>query len=181
MAITAAHCVYNLNDGFIRSAYFSPGRNGSSIPYGPYSVASVYIPIEYYRNADSDYDYAALGFTTLCGADTGYLGYQYGYDLNGQYYRIDGYPGETDKKYQLWGSMGYVTRKNKRLVYEIDTTAGMSGTPVASLAGASLPNQVVGIHTNGTDSVSGSDSNSAVAVDKRMFYFMKSFRVNGEG
>lgn len=180
MAITAAHVVYDIDKGFVQSAKLYPGRDDDYIPYGPFTVASIYIPIEYYKEGNSDYDYAALGFTTLYGKQTGYLGYQTGYDLSNQYYRIDGYPGETDKRYQLWGSMGYVTRKNKRIIYQIDTTGGMSGTPVATLAGAALPNQIVGIHTNGTDSVSGGNSNSAVAVDDRMFYFMKSFRVNGE-
>ena len=188
MALTAAHNVFNSgHGGFISSAEVYPGRNDSYIPYGPYAVDSVYIPIEYYKTHNSNYDYAALGFTSTYGRTVGYLGFHSNaanLSLD-QYFRIAGYPGdEIEKKYQLWGSMGFIeqpTVNKKRWVYEIDTSKGMSGTPIVTLAGASYPNRIVGVHTSGEGGMLDYPyKNSGVAVDYRMALFLKSFRVHGE-
>ena len=189
MALTAGHCVFSIkHGGFAKSIRVWPGRNGDFIPYGSVDVDSVYLPIEYYQTRDKRFDYAALGFIPSSFPSTlnkrSYLGAHAYYDNNagGQYIRIDGYPYESFAEF--WGSMGYIesdpANSSYMWRYSIDTSEGMSGTPLATLAGAPNPSQIVGIHTSGTNDSSTNPYNYAVKMDSRMLCFATSFRVNGE-
>lgn len=190
MAFTAGHCVFDLDyGGFAKSIRVWPGRNGSYAPYGSANVDSVYIPIEYHRARDNKYDYAALGFIPSNFPSAlkthSYLGARFYTDSNagGQHIRIDGYPGEKEDP-EFWGSMGYIDSDPDnyyhRWRYSIDTTGGMSGTPLATLAGAEEPNRIVGVHVAGTNNPSTNPYNYGIKMDRRMIRFVTSFRVHGE-
>ena len=189
MALTAGHCVFFYKAwGFAKSIRVWPGRNGDFIPYGSVDVDSVYIPIEYYQTRDKRFDYAALGFIPSSFPSAlnkrSYLGAHTYFNNNarGQYIRIDGYPYERFAEF--WGSMGYIesdpANSSYLWRYSIDTSEGMSGTPLATLAGAPDPSRIVGIHTSGTNDSSTDPYNYAVKMNSRMICFAISFRVNGE-
>jgi glutamyl endopeptidase len=142
---TNGHCLYDHNDdlGWADSITVTPGRNGSTAPYGSQTVStSALYPAPRWRDfGDHDYDYGViiLPDDTL-GNQVGWFDYGYYSDQflsNISVAHLAGYP--TDKRElacplggcQLWYDAGPITTVWPRMVsFEVDTEPGQSGAPV---------------------------------------------------
>lgn len=92
---TAGHCIYDTSSGsFAGTATVSPGRNGTSYPYGSVKSTRYFIPSGW-RSGNTNYDYGAIELSEPIGNTVGYFGYSYTTSsLVGTTVTISGYPGD---------------------------------------------------------------------------------------
>ncbi|MDM7861126.1 trypsin-like serine protease [Alteromonas sp. ASW11-36] len=75
--LTAAHCVYDHDNGFKLRVFFAPGRVGSNFPFGLYAVTDIYLPRDYMVKKEFGVgDLAVLRLKEPAGNRLGWLGYQ---------------------------------------------------------------------------------------------------------
>jgi len=151
--LTAGHCVHEGRQGGAWYARFEvyPGRNGSVKPFGSCQARKVYA-LSGWVNAANPldaryYDLGALKLDCDVGSRTGWLGVRaFGDAEVGLVAIVEGYPaGETFGSRQ-WKSAGqFQVVQSLKVFYQIDTSGGMSGSPVFAPA----EKAVVAIHTNG--------------------------------
>ncbi|BDA51220.1 probable glutamyl endopeptidase [Coccomyxa sp. Obi] len=109
--VTAAHCVYDINDShqYVASINFAPGQNGNAQPYGQLEWSSVRVLSQFtsqasYTPTAMDYDFALITLKDS-GASAGYMGMDYG---NGGTVTLNlttaGYPGEKPPG-TMWESL----------------------------------------------------------------------------
>ncbi|QHZ49218.1 serine protease [Bacillus sp. NSP9.1] len=168
---TAGHCVYDTASGsFAGTATVSPGRNGSSYPYGSVKSTRYFIPSGW-RSGNTNYDYAAIELSEPIGNTVGYFGYSYTTSsLTGTNVTISGYPGDKPSGTQ-WQHSGPITvSETYKLQYSIDTYGGQSGSPVfeqsSSRTNCSGPCSLA-VHTNGV--YGGSSYNRGTRITKEVF------------
>lgn len=170
---TAGHCVYlHGAGGWPKSITVTPGRNGTSRPYGQAKAAKLHTVLGWKDNKKREYDYGAI---TLAPGIKMSPPSAFGFDalgdsaLKGRRLNLGGYPGDKPP-----GTMWFHGRKVKAikprvLVYEVDTMGGQSGSAVwLSRSGKRI---MVGIHTNGASS-----GNSATRITKPVFANLKKWR-----
>jgi V8-like Glu-specific endopeptidase len=173
VVITAGHCVYQHSQGgWPRSIEVSPGRNGSSRPFGQVMAVGLRSVRSWVTGHKRDYDYGAIflpgsGIRGDPGA-FGFANYTDPYLLNKKL-NTAGYPGDKGGT-----TMWYHGRRAKQvtartIVYDIDTAGGQSGSPVWVTVNGQRT--VVGIHTNGSPG-----GNSATRVTAPVFNNLKRWR-----
>ncbi len=179
IALTAAHNLYDSGEAASR-VRFSPGRNGSSFPYGTYTVAKLHIPKKYKEATSFDerekYDYALLEFSTDLGTSLGYFGlggYNTQYNentLSGTQATVVGYPGTKNGQMYRHKStiIGFNTEKY-HMNYVMDTEGGQSGSPVIKYVDGKY--YVVAIHILG-----GSTYNTGRYVTKNIYELVNKYR-----
>ncbi|MEN3308530.1 MAG: hypothetical protein V7603_4732 [Micromonosporaceae bacterium] len=153
--VTAGHCVYE--GGWVTSYRVVPGKNGGSEPFGSCSggIADVWTTSNWITTGSPDYDYGLVKLTCDIGYTVGWFGWWYNTaeTLTGQYFYVEGYPG--DKPYAtMWWDGDYASGQSAtRLSYPIDTFNGESGSPIyhynsvtPGLCGGWC---ITGIHTSG--------------------------------
>ncbi|MGR3286878.1 trypsin-like serine peptidase [Bacillus sonorensis] len=168
---TAGHCIYDTASGsFAGTATVSPGRNGSTYPYGSVTSTRYFIPSGY-RSGNSNYDYGAIELSQPIGNTVGYFGYSYTTSsLVGTSVTISGYPGDKTSGTQWQMSGNIAVSETYKLQYAIDTYGGQSGSPVyeasSSRTNCSGPCSLA-VHTNGV--YGGSSYNRGTRITKEVF------------
>lgn len=180
--LTAAHCVYEKNDRVV-SGTFYPAQNGTSNRPYTYTCGQIHIPTKYktaINNNDtinsSKYDYALIKLNQSAGTTLGFFalgGYNTNYNANnlvGMEATVVGYPGEkAGMMYRHKGLIQSFNSDKYLMNYQMDTTAGQSGSPVIlPLSGGRY--FVVGIHILG-----GSTKNSARYITKNIYELVKKY------
>ncbi|KAK9832103.1 hypothetical protein WJX81_007115 [Elliptochloris bilobata] len=161
--ITAAHCVYVPNGGYLSNLRFDAGRDDAQLPYGTAKGVRASVPDAYRRLADADtsdsdygsrrpYDWAVVKLDTTIGDRLGYFGRFRDFDNSNFVMNTAGYP--FDKGNQMWFS----TCDHQRISpsvgsvfpYFCDTQPGNSGGPI--WVNQDGKRYYIGIHT-GSDSL----------------------------
>ncbi len=176
--ITAGHVVYiHGRGGWAKSVEVIPGRNAADRPYGSCVATSLKSVKGWTKSRKRSHDYAAIILPKSCsyGKQLGYFGY-------GNYSRgtlknltvnLSGYPGDKPSGTQWWHARRVQTVTSRRLVYNIDTAGGQSGSPVWRIKDGKR--YAVGIHTNGSSS-----GNSATRITKPVFDNIKKWKAEGQ-
>jgi len=168
---TAGHCIYDTSSGsFAGTATVSPGRNGTSYPYGSVKSTRYFIPSGW-RSGNTNYDYGAIELSEPIGNTVGYFGYSYTTSsLVGTTVTISGYPGDKTTGTQWQHSGPIAISETYKLQYAMDTYGGQSGSPVfeqsSSRTNCSGPCSLA-VHTNGV--YGGSSYNRGTRITKEVF------------
>lgn len=179
IALTAAHNLCD-NGEIASKVQFSPGRDGSSFPYGTYTVSKLHIPKKYKEAANFDekekYDYALLEFSTDLGTSLGYFGlggYNTQYNentLTGTQATVVGYPEtKNNQMYRHKSTIIGFNAEKYHMNYLMDTEPGQSGSPVIKYVDGKY--YVVAIHILG-----GSTYNTGRYVTKNIYELVNKYR-----
>lgn len=176
---TAGHCVY-LKDqgGWAQKIEVIPAADGTSKPYGSVTATSFRSVKGWVSSHKPEYDYSCVVLPS--GAFSGRVIGSFGFaalpdsQLLAKPSVLAGYPG--DKPFaELWGmSRRIKSVSSRKLVYDIDTVGGQSGSPVYMRTGSNR--YVVGIHNYGASS-----GNSATRVNAAVFNNLKRWGGIGRG
>lgn len=175
--ITAGHVVYiHGRGGWVRSIEVIPGRNGNQSPYGS-CVATHFRSVKgWTKNKRKSHDYGCIILPANCdyGRQLGYFGYANlsFFSLLGLKVNLSGYPGDKPTGTQWWHARKIKLVASRRLVYNIDSAGGQSGSPVWRLKNGKR--HAVGIHTNGSKL-----GNSATRITKSVFNNIKKWKAMG--
>jgi V8-like Glu-specific endopeptidase len=160
---TAGHCVYLQDDGgWAKKIEVTPARFGDTKPFG--TVDSDYMGSVdgWVKKRSSDFDYGVIFLPDgNTGSQVGNFEVQslQPAELKRADAQISGYPADRDSaKFQYFHMRPLIDVTETRLVYDIDTYGGQSGSPVwqeTQEEGVIA----VGIHTTG-----GTTSNSATRI-----------------
>ena len=162
---TAGHCVYLQDDsGWAQSITVIPARSGNAEPFGSF-VATKFISVDgWVEQRKRDFDYGAI----VLDDDT--AGTQVGNfevralrpsELKGTDAQISGYPADRDSAaFQYFHVRPLTDITAQRVVYDIDTFGGQSGSPIWQ---DTEEHGVIafGIHTTG-----GLSSNSGTRINE---------------
>jgi glutamyl endopeptidase len=156
---TAGHCVYSHADGgWARSVAFIPGQNGSAKPFGTVWASRVVSVKGWTERKLRDYDYGMLVLQSDVGNRTGWYGLITTND-DGKLLRkkvnVSGYPGDKGGEEQWWHADVIKGVGAKRVVYDIDTMGGQSGSGVWAKFAGFDGEKVCAIHTTGSSSGNG--------------------------
>lgn len=176
--ITAGHVVYmHRHGGWAKNIEVIPGRNGGSRPYGSCTATHLRSVKGWTRKRKRSHDYGAVILPRNCdyGNRLGYFGYaNLGFSsLMGLKGNLAGYPGDKPAGTQWFHARRIKLVTARRLVYNIDTAGGQSGSPVWRLKNGQR--HAVGIHTNGS-----SLGNSATRITRPVFNNIKAWKRLGQ-
>ena len=153
--LTAAHCLWNSERGWVDRVRVVPGKNGRDEPFGSEWASGFWVP-DAWREDDEpplrDWGIVALADYSL-GQRVGWLPLPVLDDAKltaaGFEPAIVGYHGDVSPDGSLWGHFAnaFVAVQNSNLLYDIDATPGASGSAI--LSGTDY--RVVGIHAYGID------------------------------
>lgn len=169
--LTAAHCLYSAQDGFIGDIAVYPGANLPDLPYGYQFASNWWVPDAWiYTGGDPLFDWGvikmpdsaygnALGWLPVVSMSTSTLSRP---DFTPA---ISGYPGDKPIGTQWLGAKNaFLAVNDFTLEYLIDTAAGQSGAAIFS---ANLQEDfggaIVGIHAYGSSSF-----NSGTRIDETL-------------
>lgn len=131
--VTAGHCVYKHDEGgWADEITASPGRDGSSLPYGSFDWETVYTVNGWKDNEDPEYDYGAIELRGTPGNSTGWFGYRTTNvdSPEGLTVNVTGYPCDQPSG-TMWTDSGEVLSvMTRQLGYDADTAGCQSGSPV---------------------------------------------------
>lgn len=171
--MTAAHCVFVHDEGgWPREVEVIPGLNGTLRPFGSAIGRRFRAPSGWINSPDSDFDYGAIILDQDVGQRVGYFGYAVmnNTQLKATDANIAGYPADRDSATkQYFHARTLINATTKRLVYDIDTFGGQSGSPIYLNTGGQRV--AVGIHTTGS-----SRSNSGTRITNAVFKNMTNWR-----
>lgn len=160
---TAGHCVYLHKDGgWAQAIDVIPAKNGSSEPFGRGRATRFAAVDGWLESAFRDFDYGVIYLDDLAiGAQIGNFEVEAAADveLSGVIARISGYPADRDRaEYQYYHERPLQRVTPTRLLYDIDTFGGQSGSPIWRQTEGG-PAVAIGIHTTG-----GLTSNSGTRI-----------------
>lgn len=167
---TAGHVVFIKNsgvpgrDGWVSSIEVSPGRNGSSFPFGTVRATSFRSVKGWTENGNPEYDYGAIILSTNLGSRTGTFGFGAYTDatLTGSSANISGYPGDKPTGTQWYDSNRVESVGPRKVYYKTDTAGGQSGSAVYRIENGGRYGMAV--HAYG-----GGSSNSGTRITKAVF------------
>ncbi|MGE0599854.1 MAG: serine protease [Dehalococcoidia bacterium] len=153
--LTAGHCLWDkAESGWIAEHIrVIPGKDGDVEPFGSEYASDWWVPDQYALTGSSLWDWGILKLPNdLLSLDTGWLGVTVAdtETLEAPDFQpaIFGYP--ADKPIgTMWGMIrpAFFQVEDFRLLYDIDTAAGQSGSAIWSAADGPYLGLVVGIHT----------------------------------
>lgn len=153
--LTAAHCLWDKERGWVDRVRVVPGKNGREEPFGSEWASGFWVPEEWREDDEPplrDWGIVALpdyslgqrvGWLPLPTLDEAEL-------ISADFEpAIVGYHGDVSPQGSLWGhfAKAFVAVQDSNLLYEIDATPGASGSAI--LSGSDY--RVVGIHAYGID------------------------------
>jgi glutamyl endopeptidase len=154
--LTAAHCLYDIDDGWIGNVVVVPGKDGDAEPFGYLFGWSWWVPDGWVLSGGSsvwDWGVISMPDSTL-GNSAGWLPIAslYTETLARDDFTpaIIGYPGDKPIG-TMWGDVrpSFNSVGTDLFTYEIDTFAGESGSPIFSLSVDEwFLGFIVGIHTS---------------------------------
>jgi glutamyl endopeptidase len=159
---TAGHCVYLQDDGgWAKSITVIAAKSGSDEPYGELDAVHFASVDGWVKKRSRDFDYGVIAL------DDGAVGTRTGNfavdalapaTLRSADAQISGYPADRDAAaFQYFHMRPLADVTDTRLVYDIDTFGGQSGSPIWQETASGIV--AVGIHTNG-----GVTSNSGTRI-----------------
>ncbi|MEO1031351.1 MAG: trypsin-like peptidase domain-containing protein [Bacteroidota bacterium] len=157
--ITAGHCIYSSRDGgWAKSVMFYPAQNDNNLPYGGIPVVQLWSVKGWTEKNDRNWDFGMLRLNQDISKKTGHLGiiaYRDHRRLLRHRVNVTGYPGDKGGK-QMWTHADVIKSTSaQRIIYNIDTMAGQSGSGVWSKFENHPPYHVCAIHTAGHTSGNG--------------------------
>jgi V8-like Glu-specific endopeptidase len=148
--VTAGHCIYDIHKQKYKSReVFYPGENLGSTPFGAYYFDDYYIPHEYWKKKDTNYDIAFITLkkevpARIVPVEAKVRDLQ----INTQIW-ITGYPADKDND-SLWQSSCPIEKNDgKVLRYLCDTASGMSGSSLLTLDKKTNLITLNGVHVRG--------------------------------
>ncbi|MGA8943992.1 MAG: serine protease [Thermoactinomyces sp.] len=166
---TAGHCVYDPDQKQWASwARIYPGRDGNKAPYGSANAKRFYSVTGWTAQGNHNYDYGAIKLDENLGKQTGWFGYRWqSGSLNGIRVNVSGYPGDKDygTQWEHWDQIRETT--SYKLLYNNDTYAGQSGSPVYQGSYQSCGVCSLAIHVNGV--YGEKNSNRGTRITKQVF------------
>ncbi len=136
-ALTAAHNVYHLESGEWRTAlYLYCGLDGDIAPFDEIRVVRAYVPEEYVRDKNENFDIALLVLESPLGLNLGWVGCMFTKGdtmFSRREIHVTGYPGgEEGKNFKhLWTMANKAAKvEGIKIWYMIHTAGGNSGSPV---------------------------------------------------
>lgn len=162
---TAGHCVFLQKEGgWADTIEVAPGRNGGAEPYGRL-IAHRFASVDgWVTDNAKDFDYGVIFLDDLAvGTRVGNFEVEAAVDgeMAQATARISGYPADKDRaQYQYYHERVLQSVTPTRLLYDIDTFGGQSGSPIWLQAEGSRA-VAVGIHTTG-----GLTSNSGTRISE---------------
>ena len=167
--LTAAHCLYSAEDGWVEQARVVPGKDGNYEPCGSAYADWFWVPDGWYEGAEGSYDWGLVRLPTNELANTvGWfqIGVLSTSTLSGPDFNpvISGYPGDKPLGTQWFDSQtAFDSVSATSLEYRIDTYGGNSGSAVWRAA----DRLIVGVHTTGyTDADGAGLYNAARRIDQ---------------
>jgi V8-like Glu-specific endopeptidase len=162
---TAGHCVYLQKEGgWPDSIDVVPGRSGNAEPYGRLTSHRFASVDGWVADGSRDFDYGVVFLDDpAVGASVGNFEVEAALDneVARATARISGYPADLDHaEYQYYHERVLQSTTPTRLLYDIDTFGGQSGSPIW-LQAESRPPVAIGIHTTG-----GLTSNSGTRISE---------------
>lgn len=158
--VTAAHCLFDREKGrWADTCSIYCGLDDFEAPYGVAKVVRYYIPREYVKDKNDEFDFALMVLDRPMGLKVGHLGCLFSTDVTmfAEDLNITGYPGDKGGK-QMWSKVNKVKAvSGEQLYYDGETFGGSSGGPVwsrfvlddESEIGKKMWPLVVGIHSAG--------------------------------
>jgi V8-like Glu-specific endopeptidase len=160
---TAGHCVFLQNDrGWAKSILVIPGKHGTQEPFGAQTSLRFASVDGWVEKRQHDFDYGVIFLDDrTAGERVGNFGVEAlsPAELKGTDAQISGYPADRDRaEFQFFHLRPMIDVTNTRLIYDIDTFGGQSGSPIWQ---ETIENGLiaVGIHTTG-----GVSSNSGTRI-----------------
>jgi len=150
---TAGHCVFLQNEGgWPTSIDVIPARSGAEEPYGRITSTRFASVDGWVDTKGRDFDYGVIFLDAPdVGTKVGNFQVEAELDseLGGAIGRISGYPADRDQaQFQYFHERVLREITATRLLYDIDTFGGQSGSPVWRQVEGSPPT-AIGIHTTG--------------------------------
>jgi V8-like Glu-specific endopeptidase len=162
---TAGHCVFLQKEGgWADTIEVAPGRSGAAEPYGRLTAHRFASVDGWLAGGSTDFDYGVIFLDDpVVGTSVGNFEVEAALDdeMARATARISGYPADKDNaQYQYYHERVLQRVTPTRLLYDIDTFGGQSGSPIWLQAEGS-PAVAVGIHTTG-----GLTSNSGTRISE---------------
>lgn len=176
--LTAAHCLYDHEDGWRKRFVFVPGmKNGRTAPFGVYEYESASIMQGYIDNYQGFYGSVVpwdLGIITLkqrAGDSVGWMTITHDPELSGFAANIIGYPGDKPVG-TMWrascevdpAAIGWLT-----FTYQCDTYPGSSGSAVYDYDEATKSRTILGVNVS-----ENPIANTAVRLNATYFEWVNS-------
>jgi glutamyl endopeptidase len=152
LVVTAGHCVYlHADGGWAEEIEVIPGLAGADRPHGSYTTRRLRTVDGWIEHQDPSSDYGGIVLDEPVGERVGWfaLGALSDAQLMRSWANIAGYPVDREQARALYfHARLLVAAQPTRLIYDIDTFGGQSGSPIwfTTRDGARI---VVGLHTNG--------------------------------
>lgn len=172
--VTAGHCVHSqfFFGGWASTIDISPGRNGSSLPYGTVSSTRFSSVDRWIEQEDPDFDIGCIHLDRPI-ADVGWFSFASlsATELEGYLVNVSGYPGDRGSGTEQYHHVNRVLSvSDRRVYYDVDTFGGQSGAPVWIHEKEDGPPIVIGIHAYGVGgSRAGLTANSAPRIIPAVF------------
>ncbi len=177
--ITAGHCVHIRSaGGWASQVVVSPGRNGSTFPFGRVSSARFSALPRWVSHADRNFDCACIILPRPARSSTGTAPFNFRYavksdaGIRARALNLSGYPGDKGGITQWFHARGAQSVTPSVITYDVDTAGGQSGSPVWHLE--NNVRTAVGIHTNGSPL-----GNSATRITPTIKAYMDAWRASG--
>jgi len=162
---TAGHCVYLQNEGgWAQSIDVIPAKRGSEEPFGRVTSQRFHAVDGWVNQQQRDFDYGVIRLAdATLGGRLGNLEVRALSDsaLGGVDAKISGYPADRDRaEFQYFHERPLMSSTPTRLMYDIDTFGGQSGSPIwqDTQEGGLV---AIGVHTTG-----GLSSNSGTRINE---------------
>lgn len=163
--LTAGHCVYNTeNDKWYSRIEFSPGQNGSQLPYGTVGWKKALTVNGWTNNHDERFDYAMIILDRDIGNQTGWLGFAYQEPMPNFMININGYPGDKPEGTMWHAECPIQEVQAQKIYYLCSTFGGMSGSSIYVYDKGKDSRTVYGIHAYGAN-----DRNSGTRIDQAKY------------
>ncbi|MEX0956932.1 MAG: serine protease [Rhizobiaceae bacterium] len=174
--LTAAHCLYNHDTGWLDNFIFAPGLiSMQKAPHGIYEYETAYIFQGYIDNYEGYYgsvvpwDIAVVVLQQPAGEDLGWMAYGYDDDLGNFVANIIGYPGDMPPG-TMWAASCDVSAENLGdlwFQYLCDTYPGSSGSSVYKYNGDTDERIVYGVNV-----AESPTANTAVRINRIYFEWL---------
>ena len=167
--LTAGHCVYShFNGGWAESIKVVPGMDDGNEPYGHAWATNMRTYKRWIDYQDHQHDFAVITLDSNIGQQTGWMGLKTFYSYDPRYsngLNVAGYPGDLDGGLNMYFDYdsGRVADEYNHWYY-MDTTGGMSGSPVWTYDGTNR--YILSVCAYGDD---GSGSNHGTRIDRVKF------------
>ncbi|MBO6717628.1 MAG: serine protease [Rhizobiaceae bacterium] len=174
--LTAAHCLYNHETGWLDDFVFAPGLlSMQDAPHGVYDYETAYIFRGYIENYEGYYgsvvpwDIAVVILQYPVGNDLGWMGYGYDDNLGRFVANIIGYPGDMPSG-TMWAvscDVAPEAMQDMYFQYLCDTYPGSSGSSVYKYNAATDERVIYGVNVAESPS-----ANTAVRINRMYFEWL---------